>query len=423
MATQTLPLISKAPQFRVNPDAYIREYRLPLEKKTLRQTLTPDGLAVRFVKKPKKYIREYYFVRGGTIVEKIGSCYSTTYKDALKKLQEIRARRLDPQNPQKLKITVQNVFDEYISDNNAALSPRTLKKKREIFGKLGNLKDLSIKALSVEAHLRPIVRLLYEQKKYAALRDFSSFISILAAYAKRRKYISVPLFEPDETLLTDMALPKVQGFPWVEEHSLDDLKTLALYVSKYPELESVRNALVFGFCTGLRAENVRFLTGENLKIDSAGEYYLHFTPEQMKIEENGDEFIGLPKKLGRWLQEKIDANCGGLAFPSRTGNALSDGTLPKALHKCPIKEIRPRTAQHLVFHSFRKIITTQANFGMPKNNLAVWEVERALSHKILVTKAQNSTEAAYNKSQSEHVTRKVLSWWFNYAETVLGLKL
>jgi hypothetical protein len=45
----------------------------------------PDGPAVRFVKKPKKYIGEYYFVRGGTIVEKIGLCYTTSYKDALKK--------------------------------------------------------------------------------------------------------------------------------------------------------------------------------------------------------------------------------------------------------------------------------------------------------------------------------------------------
>ena len=63
MATQTLPLISKNPAFRVDPDKYLREYRLPFEKKTLRQTLPPpppDGIAVRFIKKPKKYAREYY---------------------------------------------------------------------------------------------------------------------------------------------------------------------------------------------------------------------------------------------------------------------------------------------------------------------------------------------------------------------------
>ena len=41
MATQTLPLISKNPAFRVDPDKYLREYRLPFEKKTLRQTLPP----------------------------------------------------------------------------------------------------------------------------------------------------------------------------------------------------------------------------------------------------------------------------------------------------------------------------------------------------------------------------------------------
>ena len=136
MATQMLPLISKAPQFRVDPDKYLREYRLPFEKKTLRQTLTPDGLAVRFIKKPKKYVREYYFVRGGSIVEKIGSCYTTSYKDALKKLQEIRNKRLDPQNPQKLKITVAHVYEKYVEAQKAAWSPRTLKKKYEIFRKI-----------------------------------------------------------------------------------------------------------------------------------------------------------------------------------------------------------------------------------------------------------------------------------------------
>ena len=423
MATQTLPLIAKAPQFRVNPDAYIREYRLPFEKKTLRQTLTPDGLAVRFVKKPKKYVREYYFVRGGTIVEKIGSCYTTTYKDAIKKLQEIRARRLDPQNPQKLKITVAQVFEKYIDAQKAAWSPRTLKKKYEIFGKIKPLHDLSIKAIDKEKHLQPIAQQLYDRQLFAALSDFSSFCSMFFAFAKRRKFISEPLFEPKETLLTDMTLPKSHGFPWVEEHAVDDLKTLSLYVGKYPELESVRNALVFGFCTGLRAENVRFLNGENLKRDKDGEYYLHFTPEQMKIEENGDEYIGLPRKLGEWLEKLIQANCGGLAFPSRMGTPLSDGTLAKALHRCPIKEIRPRTAQHLVFHSFRKIISTQANHHMPQNGLMDYEVERALSHKILKNKSKTKVQASYNKSTSEHVTRKVLNWWFNYAENTLGLKL
>jgi len=423
MATQMLPLISKAPQFRVDPDKYLREYRLPFEKKTLRQTLTPDGLAVRFIKKPKKYVREYYFVRGGSIVEKIGSCYTTSYKDALKKLQEIRNKRLDPQNPQKLKITVAHVYEKYVEAQKAAWSPRTLKKKYEIFRKIKPLHELSIKTIDKEKHLQPIAQSLYNRELFAALRDFSSFCSMFFAFAKRRKFISEPIFEPKETLLSDMAVPKSYGFPWIEERSVDDLKTLAIYVSKYPELESVRNALVFGFCTGLRAENVRFLTGENLKIDDNGEYYLHFTDIEMKVKENGDEYIGLPKKLGFWLREKIDANCGGLAFPSRMGTLLSDGTLAKALHRCPIKEIRPRTAQHLVFHSFRKIITTQANHHMPHNGLMDYEVERALSHKVLKNKSKTKVEASYNKSTSEHVTRKVLSWWFNYAETVLGLKL
>ena len=33
MATQTLPLITKTPQFRVDLDKYLREYRLLFEKK------------------------------------------------------------------------------------------------------------------------------------------------------------------------------------------------------------------------------------------------------------------------------------------------------------------------------------------------------------------------------------------------------
>ena len=97
----------------------------------------------------------------------------------------------------------------------------------------------------------------------------------------------------------------------------------------YPYQIGVKNALIFGLLTGLRSSNVRNLTHEHLKVDDDGEYYLLFLEDENKVKSNGDEYLGLPKKVGEWL-ESIKTKS-SLFFVNTEGNVLREATLVKAL--------------------------------------------------------------------------------------------
>ena len=81
--------------------------------------------------------------------------------------------------------------------------------------------------------------------------------------------------------------------------------------------------------TGLRSSNVRNLTYEHLKIDDGGEYSLLVPQDENKVKANGDEHLGLPKEVGKWL-ESIKTKS-PLSFVNTEGNVLSEATLVKAL--------------------------------------------------------------------------------------------
>ena len=98
----------------------------------------------------------------------------------------------------------------------------------------------------------------------------------------------------------------------------------------YSHQIGVKNALIFGLLTGLRSSNVRNLTHEHLKVDDDGEYYLLFLEDENKVKSNGDEYLGLPKEVGKWL-ESIKAKSSLFFFANTEGNVLSEATLVKAL--------------------------------------------------------------------------------------------
>lgn len=132
----------------------------------------------------------------------------------------------------------------------------------------------------------------------------------------------------------------------------------------------------------------------------------------MKIEANGDIYIGLPRELGDWLQG-ITRN--GLYFPSRKNTLLSDAVLSKALRKCPLSSIKPKGKTSIVCHSFRKILSTFVNEA-DDNGVSDYDVERALAHKV------GGMAGRYNKSKAIATTRRVLTWWLSYLQQ-RGLKL
>lgn len=120
--------------------------------------------------------------------------------------------------------------------------------------------------------------------------------------------------------------PESDGFGHIETNK--DLRSLIAYCCGYAGSLDVRNALVLGLCTALRAANVRFLSRENLVRDENG-YYLAFTKDEMKVKRNGDMYLGLPRELGEWLD---NMDVGTYFFMGRSGEkALSDAILSKAL--------------------------------------------------------------------------------------------
>ena len=406
--------ISKLDEFRRDPDTYLKELKLPYGKTTLRQVLNADGLTIRIqkikcVKAPLiRYRKDYYYSKGGQIVAKIGSIDDLTYRQATKKLYEVRAEALDPQDPKKLKITLKDVFDEYVASSTLGCGSRTIEKKGIAFNKLQKYANMPAKYLKLE-HILEIAQASYTRNEFSALRDFSSFIGQFLAFALRRKYISSDPLN-GEKLTAHFVLGKKGEYPWID--SDEDLRALCLYVSNYPDTASVRNALVFRLCTGLRPGNIRNLATKHLRIDENGEYFLFFEAEEMKIEANGDVYIGLPCELGDWLQS-ITRN--GLYFPSRKNTLLSDAVLSKALRKCPLSGIKPRGKTSIVCHSFRKILSTFVNEA-DTNGISDYDVERALAHRV------GGMAGRYNKSKAIATTRRVLTWWLSYLQE-RGLKL
>lgn len=107
------------------------------------------------------------------------------------------------------------------------------------------------------------------------------------------------------------------------------MRLLIKYIMSYPHQIGVKNALIFGLLTGLRSLNARNLTHAHLKVDDDGEYYLLFPQDENKVKANGDEYLGLPKEVGEWL-ESIKTKS-SLFFANTEGNVLNEATLVKAL--------------------------------------------------------------------------------------------
>ncbi len=122
-------------------------------------------------------------------------------------------------------------------------------------------------------------------------------------------------------------IPKSGGYSYISANV--DLKLLIKYIMSYPHQIGVKNALIFGLLTGLRSSNVRNLTHEHLKVDDDGEYYLLFLENENKVKNNGDEYLGILKEVGKWL-ESIKTKP-SLFFANTEGNVLSEATLVKAL--------------------------------------------------------------------------------------------
>ncbi len=167
---------------------------------------------------------------------------------------------------------------------------------------------------------------IYKNKKYALLKDLFYFIRSLFRFARDRGITDNILF-CDTQLKNLYKIPKSGGYSYISANA--DLRLLIKFIMNYPHQIGVKNALIFGLLTGLRSSNVRNLTHEHLKIDDGREYYLLFPQDENKVKANGDEYLGLPKEVGEWL-ESIKTKS-SLFFANTEGDVLRKATLVKAL--------------------------------------------------------------------------------------------
>ena len=247
---------------------------------------------------------------------------------------------------------------------------------------------------------------IYKNGKFALLKDLFYFIRSLFRFARDRG-ISDNLLFCDTQLKNLYKIPKSGGYSYISENA--DLRLLIKYIMSYPHQIGVKNALIFGLLTGLRSSNVRNLTHAHLKVDDDGEYYLLFPQDENKVKANGDEYLGLPKEVGEWL-ESIKTKS-SLFFANTEGNVLSEATLVKAL-----RQYTPLVGNNgIVFHSFRIILSTFCNDNLVDNGLIPEIIERTIFHRV------RGVAGVYNKATNIKNTRRVLTWWLGYLKG-LGFK-
>ena len=400
------PKLRDTAKFRVNPDEAIRDYRLEKDVKASRQALTPSlWLNIRSIGKKGtthvKFRKDFYFASNGTLTKFLGTFPEISYQDALALADEYLTV-----NPaaKVSKNSLASVFDKYLECFGAGWKPATILKKRKIYKKrLLPLASKTIASISVR-ELRNIADSIFSARKYSALQDFCELVHHIWYFARVREYLNKDIFDGIK-LIDGYSLPESDGYGYIDD--VTDLKILINYIQNYPNTESVRNALFFGLCSGLRAENIRNLSLRHLKKDENG-YYLAFGKDEMKVEANGAEYLGLPGCLAIWLKKLAPAE--GLIFPSNADTALSDATLSKALRAYSPLDAKGR----IVFHSLRKVLSTFAYEC--DNDLTEYDIERTLSHKV------RGVAKKYNKAKNIIATRKVISWWVDYLQG-LGLKL
>lgn len=387
-----------------NPDKLIRDFRFNVAEPKMQDQKLGANLTLRIELKQMadgslKYRKLYYFNFKNKLTTLLGSVdEGMTLAEAIKASEEMAKDKIDTTNPDRLKTPIWQVFD-LLSNFNLAWSDRTRAKKEKIFN--ARFRPIAKKAITelTKADILAICDEIYHEKKYAALTDFYELAAQITKFAFVRDLVKIdPLYG---LRLTDLyKFPKSEGHATIKSDT--DLKLLIRYINNYQGLTSVKNALKFGLLTALRAGNVRALTSKNIQADENGEFYLHFQASEMKVKR--DEYIGLPREVGKWLAKLALDSDSDIIFQSSKGTMLSDAVLSKAL-----RSYTPLDSDvEIVFHSFRKIFSTFSYEKMQENQLTQYEIERTLSHSV------GGVAAVYNKATNANSTRKALSWWYGY---------
>lgn len=406
------PKIRDFASFLTDPDSAISAYKLPKGKKSTRQILDPKiylGILVT-ANAQSDARKEYYVMRNGTLEKCLGNARNISYREARRAAAKYLSTVETASKGKKLKDpTLRDVWLEVYEDNREAWKEATKSKYKKSFNaRFGNdLADMPIKKITDQMIIAKCDELRIAKTR-AAFDDMFKYLSLISLTAQLKKYIDRPLFPPE-------IKKKYKGFKGKGGYGLiqeeEQLIVLIRYIQNYKNV-TVRNALIFGLCTGMRPMNIRGLKRENLKLyEKFNTYYLHYTPDEMKIAENGDEYLGIPNVLAEWIM-KLPQREDSVNIFSGKRDTLSDMTLANALKSDELRE----NGINIVAHSFRKILSTFANENLHEKLFSAYDVERVLAHRV------KGVAGIYNKAKNIQNTHQVTNWWINYL-IELGLKI
>lgn len=402
--TTTTKYIRDSVAFKHNPNFFLQAYTLDEYVDDKKEKLT-GNLYIRIKRSAngKRLFKNYYAKLSPNKWQIIGSVDDISYRDAITQCIAMEEAFRNENN----EFIFKNAFEAFLKVNDT-LKIATIDKKRKLFNHAQVIHNTDIRLIRWQA-IQDIVIELRERKVYTSMSQFFSLMRDFFAWAFANNMV-----EKDITWGQKLKYIKVyEKGQYAYIQGTDALKSLVEYIYSYPHQSNIRNALIFGLLSGLRSANIRNLHEKNIKIDENGEYYLAFAENETKL--GKVEYLGLPQEIGKWLSQQ-NHNINGYIFESRkTHLAPTSEALSKALKGFQHENIKGDRA--ITTHSLRKALSTFCYENLNQNKLSEYEIETTLWHQ------QNKVAMSYNKSTNTETSRKVLTWWLGYINSIVDFNI
>ena len=109
-----------------------------------------------------------------------------SYKQALEALSVARSQKLDPTDDRKLKTSVRDVFNLYMSMNERKWAAKTIRKKNIVFSsKFSLIAEKAINAVRLSDFLN-VCDAIHARAEYAALVDFCKLSEAILLFTRMR---------------------------------------------------------------------------------------------------------------------------------------------------------------------------------------------------------------------------------------------
>lgn len=173
---------------------------------------------------------------------------------------------------------------------------------------------------------------------------------------------------------------------------------------------NTKQALIFGFYTFLRSQNVRSLKWSYIDFDKE---VINFPASSMKMKDNFVMPMSRQVKNLLEVTKNYQNNLGvttEIVFYSDISKTrqMSENTLNQAIKRLGFGD-------ETVFHGFRSTASTLLNENKVSHGLDSEVIELCLDHK-----ERNKIKAIYDRSKRLDERKKLMQWWSDYLDELKG---